>query len=307
MLGEAVEVWRGSVATWECDSMGHLNVGFYQAKAMEGLVGLAAELGMPSAFAPHADATLIVREQHIRFLREAQVGARLHIEAGVLEMGEDEARVLLLMRHHDGELAASFQLLVAHATAREGRAFPWPVWARERAQRLMIEAPEKARPRSVALGPVQSSANLERAHALGLKRIGLGAWRPGDVDPFGRMRTELVMARISDSVAHLMGAVLAEMAAAAGRQPGAVILEYRLLYLDWPRMGDRWELRSALSGGDPRLRRMVHWFFDPTTGQPFAAAEAVAAVFNPEARKMVALTEEELAIWGQFTVEDLSI
>jgi acyl-CoA thioester hydrolase len=306
-LGEAVEVWRGSVATWECDSMGHLNVGFYQAKAMEALVGLAGELGMPHAFAPHAEATLLVGEQHIRFLREAQVGARLHIDAGVLEMGDDDARVLLLMRHHDGALAASFQMLVTHATSREGRPFPWPARARERAERLRIDLPEKAAPRSVALGALESSASLERAHALGLKRIGLGAWRPGDVDPFGRMRPELVMARISDSVAHLMGGVLAEMASAAGRQPGAVILEYRLLYLDWPRMGDRWELRSALSGGDSRLRRMVHWFFDPTTGQPFAAAEAVAAVFDPEARKMIALTDQELEIWTRAGVDGLAI
>ena len=125
-MGEAIEVWRGSVATWECDSMGHLNVGFYMSKAMEALIGLAAELGMPQAFAPHADTSLIVREQHLRFLREARFGAQLYIEAGVLEMGEDEARVLLLMRHHDGELAASVQMLVAHATSREGRAFPWP-------------------------------------------------------------------------------------------------------------------------------------------------------------------------------------
>lgn len=287
--------------------MGHLNVGFYQAKAMEALVGLAAELGMPHAFAPHANATLIVREQHIRFLREAQVGARLHIDAGVLEIGEDDARILLLMRHDDGALAASFQMLVAHATAGEGRAFPWPVRARERAERLRIELPEKAAPRSVALCALESSASLERARALGLKRIGLGAWRPGDADPFGRMRTELVMARISDCVAHLMGQVLADMASAAGRQPGAVILEYRLLYLDWPRIGDRWELRSGLSGGDARLRRMVHWFFDPTTGQAFAAAEAVAAIFDPEARKMIALTDEELAIWAKVSVDGLAI
>ena len=26
-----VEVWRGGVASWECDQMGHLNVGFYVA------------------------------------------------------------------------------------------------------------------------------------------------------------------------------------------------------------------------------------------------------------------------------------
>ena len=80
---KAVEVWRGSVATWECDAMGHLNVGFYVAKSMEGLAGLAAELGMPDAFAADARATLIVREQHIRFLREARPDAPLVMTGGV--------------------------------------------------------------------------------------------------------------------------------------------------------------------------------------------------------------------------------
>lgn len=306
-MGEAVEVWRGSVATWECDSMGHLNVGFYVAKAMEALIGLAAELGMPHAFAPHADATLIVREQHIRFLREAHVGARLHIDAGVLEMGEDEARVLLLMRHHDGELAASFQMRVVHATSREGRAFPWPDWARAQAETMMIEAPEKARPRSVVLGPVETAASLPRALELGLKRIGLGAFRAVDCDSFGRMRTELVMARISDSVAHLMAGRLADLAAEGGRNLGAVVLEYRLIYLDWPRAGSRYELRSGFSGAEPRLRRMIHWFLDPASGRPWASGEAVAAVFDLETRKTMALTETELAAWAEASTPGLTI
>jgi acyl-CoA thioester hydrolase len=306
-MGEAVEVWRGSVATWECDSMGHLNVGFYVAKVMEAVIGFAAELGMPHAFAPHAEATLIVREQHIRFLREAQVGARLHIEAGVLELGEDDARVLFLMRHHDGELAASFQMLLAHATTREGRPFPWPAWARARAAALTIELPEKTAPRSVALGPLESAANLPRALELGLKRIGLGGFRVGDCDAFGRMRTEVLMARISDSVAHLMAGLLADLATGGGRKLGAVILEYRLVYLDWPRAGDRYELRSGFSGAEPKVRRMMHWFLDPATGRPWGSAEAVAAIFDLETRKTVALTETELAAWAEVSVPGLTI
>lgn len=47
-----VEVWRGGVNVWECDEMGHMNVRFYVTRAMQGLVGLAAELGMPEAFSP---------------------------------------------------------------------------------------------------------------------------------------------------------------------------------------------------------------------------------------------------------------
>ncbi|HEX5379645.1 MAG TPA: thioesterase, partial [Phenylobacterium sp.] len=46
--------------------MGHMNVRFWGAKALEALGGLAVRLGMPDAFSPQAGATLIVREQHIR-------------------------------------------------------------------------------------------------------------------------------------------------------------------------------------------------------------------------------------------------
>lgn len=284
--------------------MGHLNVGFYVAKAMEGLAGLAAELGMPHAFASHAAATLILREQHIRFLREAHVGAALSIEAGVLEMGEDDARILLLMRHGDGRLAASFQMLVAHATAREGRAFPWPEWARARAETLMIEAPEQARPRSVPLGPVETAASLPRAVELGLKRIGMGAVRPDDCDPFGRMGPERVMARLSDSAVHLFGALLAGV---AGARIGGAVLEYRFVYAAWPRMGDRFEIRSGLSGVEPRFGRIVHWILDPETGRAWASAEAVLGVFDLETRKLVELSEEAREPWRAAVTAGLAI
>jgi acyl-CoA thioester hydrolase len=286
--------------------MGHLNVGFYVAKCMEALVGLAAELGMPHAFSPYADATLIVREQHIRFLREAHAGARLSIDGGVLEMGEDEARLLLLMRHDTGELAASFHLLVAHATPRDARAFPWPTRVRERARGLRIETPEKARPRSVLLGPIESRASLPRARDLGLKRIAMGAIRPADCDAFGRMRTETLMARLSDGIVHLFDGT-PPGTAPEGRRLGGVALEYRMIYLEWPRLGDRFELRSGTKGGDSRVRRLVHWFLDPTTGKAWGAAEAVAASFDLDARKIVTLSDEEVAAWQERAIPDLLI
>ena len=284
--------------------MGHLNVGFYVAKAMEALGGLAAELGMPHAFAPHAEATLMPREQHIRFLREAQVGAALAIEAGVLEIGEDDARLLFLMRHGDGALAASFQMLVAHVTAREGRAFPWPAWARARAEALMIEAPEQAAPRSVPLGPLETQASLPRALELGLKRIGMGAVRPDECDAFGRMGPARLMARLSDSVVHLFGALLA---AVPGERIGGAVLEYRFLYPAWPRLGDRFEIRSGLTGVEPRFGRMVHWILDPDSGAAWASAEAILAVFDLKTRKLVELSEEDRAPWRARITPGLSI
>jgi acyl-CoA thioester hydrolase len=75
MTFDGAELWRGGVNTWECDEMGHMNVRFYVVKAVEGLATLAALIGMPDAFRSDATSTLLVREQHIRFLKEAHAGA----------------------------------------------------------------------------------------------------------------------------------------------------------------------------------------------------------------------------------------
>ncbi len=301
-----VEVWRGGVEAWECDAMGHLNVGFYVAKSMEALVGFAAELGMPQAFAPYAETTLLVREQHIRFLREARPGAALTMTGGVLEMGADDARLLFLMRHASGELAAAFQTVVAHATAREGLAFPWPERLRRRGEALAIDLPPDAAPRSIQLDPVETRAGRERANELGLAPIGTGAVRSHDCDAFGRMRAEQFMARISNGITHLIGPQRPG-GQDGGRRVGGAALEYRLIHFDWPRAGDRVELRSGQAGGDARFRRFVHWMLDPATGRPWAAAEAIAVSFDLDTRKVITLTDEELAKLQERTVAGLTL
>jgi acyl-CoA thioester hydrolase len=277
---------------WECDAMGHLNVGFYVAKSMEGLAGLAAELGMADAFAPDARATLMVREQHIRFLREARPGAALTMTGGVIEIGECESRLLFLLRHRSGELAASFQTVVAHVTARDARTFPWPARVTARAAALKVAVPQEASPRSIGLDPVNSRASLARAETLRLARTALGAVRAGDCDAFGRLRTELVMARISDGIPHFLDRKRPDGDESGGI--GGAALEYRLIHLDWPRAGDRVELRSGASGGDARFRRITHWLLDPDSGRAWAAAESVAVSFDLQTRKIVTLSDEAL-------------
>jgi len=68
VCGAEMEVWRGSVNSWECDQMGHLSARYYNALVRQGLVGIAAKLGLSGAFRSDAGDTLIVTEQHLRFL-----------------------------------------------------------------------------------------------------------------------------------------------------------------------------------------------------------------------------------------------
>ncbi|WP_409418333.1 thioesterase family protein [Phenylobacterium sp.] len=290
-----VEVWSGGVNTWECDEMGHMNVRFWVAKAQEGLAGLAARLGMPRAFAADGESTLIVREQHIRFLREAKPGASLHMTGGVIEMGECDARLLLVIRHLDGHPAATFQLRVDHATARELRPFPWPARILDQARALAVEVPPYAAARSIDLSPVTSTASLPRAHELGLKRIGLGVVGPAECDVFGRMRPEIFIGRVSDGVGRLFGDVRPGPEVAQDQPApriGGAVLEYRVLHLAWPEAGDGVELRSGFAGCDARTRRVMHWMLDPQTGQAWASAEAVVVSFDLDLRKVVDISPQ---------------
>ena len=289
--GLGVEVWRGCVNTWECDEMGHMNVRFYVVRAMEGLVGLAAALGMPQAFSPHANATLQVREQHIRFLREARPGAPLFMRGGVVEMGESEARLLLVLFHASGEPAASFQTVVAHVTPDgDPRPFAWPRQALELAEALTVAIPAYAAARSVSLEPFTSQASLARADALGLIPISAGAFHGQDCDVFGRMRPEQFIGRVSDGIATLASrsrAVILDAAEPKPKRIGGAVLEYRLVHLAWPRAGDRFVVRSGMAGVDARTQRLVHWMLDPHTGKAWGTSEAVAVTLDLDARKIV--------------------
>jgi len=290
------EIWRGGVNTWDCDEMGHMNVRFYVTRAMEGLAGLAAMLGLPRAFAPGAGATLLTRDMHIRFLRECRAGDPLYMLGGVVDIGEHEARLLQLLIHaRSGEIAASFQIVVAHVTAGEARPFDWPNRTRELAAKLKVEVPKEAQARSLDLGPVNSKASLQRAEKLKLPRISLGALGLGDIDIFGRMRVEQFIGRVSDGIPTLVGGVRDTVAANAETRPrrfGGAVLEYRLVHFDWPGAGDRVEIRSGLAGVDGRTQRVVHWMLDPETGEALGSSVAMAITFDLDARKIVPVSEK---------------
>ena len=292
-----IEVWRGGVNSWECDEIGRLNVRFYVARASEGLVGLAAALGLPEAFREKATATLVVKDHLIRFLREARAGSPLHMVAGVLEVGETEARFLQLLVHSlSGDLVASFQTVVVHATARNGRAFPWSAATQRRADSLKIALPQQAAPRSLDLAPASANATMAKAERLGLIRLSAGAVGVSDCDVFGHMRPDALIGRVSDGVPALAAALRSGEGDKPRPRPndvGRAVLEYRVSYQAWPRAGDRFEVRSGLADVGDRTQRFVHWILDPESGRAWVTAEAVAIALNLETRSIIPISPQD--------------
>ena len=304
------EIWRGGVTPWQCDEMGHMNVQFYLAIASQGLAGLAAMLGMPHAFTAGASSTLLVREHHVRFLKEARPGAGLVMTGGLLDITETEATLLQMLFHVTGEPAAAITAKVVHVTPRDLRPFPWTRATRERVDAMRIEAPEFAKPRSVSLEPVTTMASLKQAEAMGLPVVSGGAIMPVDCDVFGRMLPEQLLNRLYASVGHMIRpsheALLAAQPELAGRLGGAAV-EYRAVYHAWPRAGDRVEMRSAHRELTAKARRVVHWLLDPTSGRPWASAEMVSLFLDLKARRSLTLPDHGLKAMGIEPMPELGL
>lgn len=291
-----IEIWRGNANAWECDELGHMNVKFYLAKASEAIAGLAAQSGLKAIHRADANATLLPTALHIRFLAEARPGAPLVIEGGWSAISETGCSAVLVMRHGGtGQPAASFRIDLEHVSPRDARTFVWPSHFAERLQADLVETPAFARPRGIAIPQGSDAVSLQRADALSLEQVGRGRIAAGETDVFGRMQTEILLGRISDSVVNFKAGFPEEWdfhQGKADRRIGSALLECRIVPHRWPRAGDGYVVRSGLKAFGPKVRNIVHWVLDPATGRPWWTVEGVAAPMDLDTRKIIGLTDE---------------
>lgn len=286
-----IELWRGNANAWECDELGHMNVRFYLAKAMEAVGNLADRAGLNGVYLHDATATLIPQAIHIKFLAEARPGAPLYIRGGLGKLGNSRAEFVLLMLHAGSDrIAASFRFEMAHASPGEARAFDWPRRFLDAAPSLQIDTPQIALPRGIDESQPPARPALDRANEMELEQIGMGRFTVPNMDVFGRMRSEFLLGRVSDSVINLIGAFPEEWDFHQGQTDariGSALLECRILPRRWPRAGDGYVIRSGLKSFGPKIRNLVHWVLDPATGLPWWTMEGVAAPMDLDERKLI--------------------
>lgn len=305
------ELWRGNANAWECDELGHMNVRFYIAKAMQAVGTLCDLAGMRHAFRADAIATLIVRELQVRYLAECHAGVPLVIHGGVTGTSDDGVELALVMEHTVKQRpAASFLIRLDHCDPRTGKAFDWSARLRDGLEALRIERPAEMTPRTLTAATPRDDISLALADTLGMAVTGRGRFLPEDADIFGRMRAEAAIGKTSDSVIHFRDGFPEEWSAhgeGEALELGGALLEARIVYRRLPRAGDGYLMRSGLIGANENVRSLVHWMLDPVTGQPLWSIEGVACMMDLKARRLFKTPPDRLEELRSKAIKGLSV
>ncbi len=286
-LDTAIETFRGVVNTWECDEMGHMNVRFYVARAMDGLASLALRIGLSPSLLRDGGLRLAPRDQHLRFHRELRPGNAIKLRCVVVKADPSELTIYQeLVRADDGALCASTMMQVGlYDSDQAEHQFGDSVLTRARELESLI--PKHGLPRGLVLRPRSAALSLDQAVQQGLHAAYRGVVRDEDCDRDGVMRTEWFMGRISDGIPHLFQAV-GGLARDPEQGVGGAALEYRLVYRERPRAGDILEMRSALRAQRDKTYELCNFLFNAETGVCVLSSDAVAVMFDMRTRKAVA-------------------
>jgi acyl-CoA thioester hydrolase len=301
-----IEVMRSSVNTWECDQMGHMNVRHYSARAADGLVALAAELGAGPKKLEAAGLAVRATTQHLRFHREMRPGASYIVRASLIDATEERLRTYEEMRLAvDDVLVATIvsDAVLVNASTFERTA--WPRESLERAGALLAPLPEHGKPRGVSSDAPRSPApSYEEGRAL----VGgyLGPVTREDCDARGFMLESAYLPRVSDGMPHFFRSLRRGHAPAPVGIGGAA-LEYRFAYHGRPRLGDLIEMRVGLKSVGKKTIQFVHYLFDVETKRCVSTSEAVAVSLDLTTRKSIDFTPEGRAVLEASVIPHLTM
>ena len=81
-----IKTYQGTIYTWNCDHMNHMNVKFYVEKFDEATWNLFAYLGLSSNYLRENKKGMVALEQNIKYQKEVFAGDNIYIESEVIEI-----------------------------------------------------------------------------------------------------------------------------------------------------------------------------------------------------------------------------
>ena len=272
--------YRGSVNRWECDENDHLNVRFCEEKLWQTLVGGLLELDLISATEVD-DLPARITCQHLRFQQESRIATPISGFVSLLSTAVSKNfNVLAQLRHSvSGEPLCS--ALVAISGLAHGEAT------------VSEDEITHGLPRGIDADSPYHVLNLASALEKGFVVTGRGVIQPNECTNSGCLLPYNYMARTSDSMPNLWSHLAGDERVTDAE--GGAVVEFRRHYHQPLREHQTLVVVSGLLDAQGKIQRFGHLLFDARTQQCYASAQAVAVRMDLQARKAIALSEEDLA------------
>ncbi|MBM3557614.1 MAG: thioesterase [Alphaproteobacteria bacterium] len=277
----AFEVYRGSVNTWECDQMGHMNVQHYLSRLSHAWAHLRAAIGLDAPYLRDARKSLVAVRDVIQYKAELHAGEPVHMTAEVAEIGDRTVRYLCeLKRSGDEAVSARFDTvgLFFNLESRKAATLPADIRAKALARKT----------RRADIGPLPAPNPLLASVADDrLVETYRGAVNTWECDYLGHMNIQYYTSRFSDAAGHAFHAFGLDR----DRHYGTAAVQYDVHYLKELRAGDMIHVRTGLVGLGNKSINFIHRLYNSLTGEVCCSIEIFAVVFDLQKRKAVPIPD----------------
>lgn len=288
-MSAVLEIYRGTVNSWECDVNGHLNVQFYIGKTSEGMSHLRAAIGLTPQVIAETGRSFAAVEALIHYRQELHAGEPMHVALSVIRMTDKSMTVCAdVIRSVDGALAARQEITVVSFDLKSRRSMPWADEQRARIAALLTEPPPLLHESGTG-GPSMPPPGIALVEPVLTARSGVAAW---ECDELGHMSVQFYMDRVSDAVDHIASLLGLTPAERARRNLGTAALEYRIRFFRELRAGEAISMHSGMLGFGGRTFRYGHVLREDAGGRICATFDSVGCCIDMERRQAVPLPDD---------------
>ncbi len=109
------ETYRGTVYSWQCDHMGHMNIQYYAAKFDEATWQLFHKIHITPEYLRNNNRGMVAVDQRTKYKKELLPGDTIYIFSKVIEVKNKTIRFKHVMKScSTDEIAAETELLGVH-------------------------------------------------------------------------------------------------------------------------------------------------------------------------------------------------